>query len=35
VVAYPQDAERLERGVAVFEGMYAYITSGGQLRPAE
>jgi hypothetical protein len=35
VVAYPQDAERLERGVAVFEGMYAYIRSGGQLRPAE
>ena len=35
VVAYPQDAERLERGTAVFEGMYAYISSGGQLRPAE
>jgi hypothetical protein len=35
VVAYPEDAERLERGAAVFEGMYAYISSGARSRPAE
>ena len=35
VVAYPDDAERLERGAAVFEGMYAYISSGARSRPAE
>ena len=35
VVAYPEDAERLERGAAVFEGMYAYISSGARSRPTE
>jgi hypothetical protein len=35
VVAYPDDAERLERGTAVFEGMYAYISSGARSRSAE
>ena len=35
VLAYPDDAERLERGAAVFEGLYAYISSGARLRPAE
>ena len=27
-LAYPDDAERLERGAAVFEGLYAYISRG-------
>jgi hypothetical protein len=35
VVAFPEDAERLERGAAVFEGMYAYISSGARARPPE
>ena len=35
VVAYPDDAERLERGTPVFEGMYAYISSGARSRPAK
>jgi hypothetical protein len=35
VLAYPDDAERLERGVAVFEGLYAYISSGARARPAD
>ena len=35
VVAYPDDAERLERGAAVFEGMYGYISSGARARPPE
>ena len=35
VVAYPDDAERLERGAAVFEGMYAYISAGARSRSAE
>jgi len=35
VVAYPDDAERLERGAAVFEGMYGYISSRAQARPPE
>jgi len=35
VLAYPDDAERLERGAAVFEGLYAYISSGARSRPAE
>jgi hypothetical protein len=35
VVAYPEDAERLERGAAVFESMYAYISSGARSRPTE
>lgn len=35
VLAYPNDAERLERGVAVFEGLYAYISSGARSRSAE
>ena len=35
VVAYPDDAERLERGAAVFEGMYGYISSGARTRPSE
>jgi len=35
VLAYPDDAERLERGAAVFEGLYAYISSGTRSRPAE
>jgi len=30
VLAYPDDAERLERGAAVFEGLYAYISSGAR-----
>lgn len=35
-LAYPEDAERLERGAAVFEGLYAYISSGGaRSRPEE
>ena len=33
VVAYPDDAERLERGAAVFEGMYAYISVRGAVAP--
>jgi hypothetical protein len=35
VLAYPDDAERLERGATVFEGLYAYISSGARSRPAE
>jgi hypothetical protein len=36
VLAYPDDAERLERGAAVFEGLYAYISSSGsRSRPGE
>jgi len=35
VLAYPNDAERLERGAAVFEGMYAYISTGAQARSAK
>lgn len=35
VLAYPDDAERLERGGAVFEGMYAYISAGARSRSAE
>lgn len=35
VLAYPDDAERLERGAAVFEGLYAYISEGARSRPAE
>jgi hypothetical protein len=35
VLAYPDDAERLERGAAVFEGLYAYISSRARSRPAE
>src|SRR6185437_2508401 len=35
VLAYPDDAERLERGAAVFEGMYAYISAGARSRPAD
>jgi hypothetical protein len=35
VLAYPDDAERLERGAAVFEGLYAYISSGAQARSAD
>jgi hypothetical protein len=34
-LAYPDDAERLERGGAVFEGLYAYISRGARTRPAE
>jgi hypothetical protein len=34
-LAYPEDAERLERGTAVFEGLYAYISEGTRSRPAE
>ena len=35
VLAYPDDAQRLERGAAVFEGLYAYISSGARARPAD
>jgi hypothetical protein len=35
VLAYPDDAERLERGAAVFEGLYAYISGGARSRPKE
>jgi hypothetical protein len=35
VLAYPDDAERLERGAAVFEGLYAYISSGARSRPTD
>ena len=35
VLAYPDDAERLERGAAVFEGLYAYISSGAHSRSAD
>ena len=35
VLAYPDDAERLERGAAVFEGLYAYISEGTRSRPEE
>jgi hypothetical protein len=35
VLAYPDDAERLERGAAVFEGLYAYISSGARARSAD
>jgi len=35
VLAYPDDAKRLERGAAVFEGLYAYISSGARSRPAD
>jgi hypothetical protein len=34
-LAYPDDAERLERGGAVFEGLYAYISGGSRSRPVE
>jgi hypothetical protein len=34
-LAYPDDAERLERGAAVFEGLYAYISSGARSRPTD
>jgi hypothetical protein len=34
-IAYPEDAERLERGAAVFEGLYAYISSGAPSRSAD
>jgi hypothetical protein len=34
-LAYRDDAERLERGGAVFEGLYAYISRGARTRPAE
>ena len=34
-LAYPEDAERLERGAAVFEGLYAYIAGGARSRPQE
>jgi hypothetical protein len=34
-LAYPEDAERLERGAAVFEGLYAYISSGAPSRSAD
>ena len=34
-LAYPADAERLERGAAVFEGLYAYISSGAHSRPGD
>ncbi|MEP6686984.1 MAG: chromate resistance protein ChrB domain-containing protein [Gemmatimonadales bacterium] len=34
-LAYPEDAERLERGAAVFEGLYAYISGGTGSRPEE
>jgi hypothetical protein len=35
VLAYPDDAERLERGMAVFEGLHAYISSGARSRSAK
>ena len=35
VLAFPDDAERLERGAAVFEGLYVYISSGARARPAD
>jgi hypothetical protein len=34
-LAYPDDAERLERGAAVFEALYAYISGGTRSRPME
>jgi len=34
-LAYPDDAERLERGAAVFEGLHAYISRGARTRPVE
>jgi hypothetical protein len=34
-IAYAEDAERLERGAAVFEGLYAYISSGAPSRSAD
>jgi hypothetical protein len=34
-LAYPDDAERLERGAAVFEGLYAYISGGTRSRSGE
>ena len=34
-LAYPEDADRLERGAAVFEGLYAYISGGTRPRPGE
>jgi len=34
-LAYLDDAERLERGGAVFEGLYAYISRGTRSRPEE
>ena len=34
-LAYSDDAERLERGGAVFEGLYAYISRGTRSRPVE
>jgi hypothetical protein len=34
-LAYLDDAERLERGGAVFEGLYAYISRGTRSRPVE
>ncbi|HUR95304.1 MAG TPA: chromate resistance protein ChrB domain-containing protein [Gemmatimonadales bacterium] len=33
-LAYPDDGDRLERGAAVFEGLYAYISAGAPTRPA-
>ena len=34
-LAYPEDADRLERGAAVFEGLYAYISGGTRPRPGK
>jgi hypothetical protein len=34
-LAYPDDADRLERGAAVFEGLYAYISDGTRPRPGK
>jgi hypothetical protein len=34
-IAYAEDAERLDRGAAVFEGLYAYISSGAPSRSAD
>lgn len=34
-LAYPDDRERLERGGAIFEGLYAYISSGARPRSAD
>jgi hypothetical protein len=34
-LVYPDDAERLERGASVFEGLYAYISSGARSRPTD
>ena len=35
VVPHPVDVERLERGMAVFEGLHAYISSGARSRSAK